>query len=60
MLSRFAPQLRVRKHRYRYLSLRVRRMIVELQRVNRWLGDAWILDTLLREIAEQNLNRFNT
>jgi len=34
--------------------------IVELQRVNRWLGDANILrDTLLRDVAAQNLKAFS-
>ena len=34
--------------------------IVELQRVNRWMGDARILrDTLLREIGELNLNHIS-
>jgi ubiquinone/menaquinone biosynthesis C-methylase UbiE len=34
--------------------------IVELQRVNRWLGDARVLrDSLLREIEELNLRRFS-
>jgi ubiquinone/menaquinone biosynthesis C-methylase UbiE len=34
--------------------------IIELQRVNRWLGDARVLrDTLLRDVAAQNLNSFS-
>lgn len=34
--------------------------IIELQRVNRWLGDARVLrDTLLRDVAAQNLRSFS-
>jgi ubiquinone/menaquinone biosynthesis C-methylase UbiE len=34
--------------------------IIELQRVNRWLGDAWALkDSLLKEIARVNLHNFS-
>ncbi len=43
-----------------YTSEEYEGCIIELQRVNRWLGDANILrDTLLRDVASQNRNQFS-
>jgi ubiquinone/menaquinone biosynthesis C-methylase UbiE len=43
-----------------YTPAEYERCIVELQRVNRWLGDANVLhDTLLREVQKQDLQDFS-
>jgi ubiquinone/menaquinone biosynthesis C-methylase UbiE len=43
-----------------YTSAEYEGCIVELQRVNRWMGDAWTLQrTLFKEIEDQSLRQFS-